>query len=681
MEDVKNTRYAIIGAAGFLGQHVLHQLLEKNNHSEILLIDKASSLGAIKIMHPEDFASTRIKMHWGVDICETSSLNAILKDVDIVIHLAAAIAYGKKNSKILHDVNVRGSENVIVQAKKSGVKKIIYISSFATLGCLDSRDKSYVADEICPNRLDSESYSYYARSKYLGEQIAMRSASRDFKVIVAVPGIMFGPGPGHHASVLPFHIAMQNKVSVVPQGGTNIIDVRDAASALVALCDARHERGKYLLMAHNLEHKELMQKIADGADRPLKLITLPRFLAPIFGGIASIVEFFSSKHSPYSKEGLIKAFKYRYFSNDKTIRDLGWRPKYSIEQTIVDTFDWLHRGPSRVNLPRVICNGPSPVVITGASGFLGQHLTQELLDRGHEVYILTRDKQKTEKLFPREKVHIIEASLLNPDTLQLPKNAHIFHCAGITGSVRVSKKEYYTANVEGTKNLLEAAIKSHAQSFNFVSTISAVGALGKSNKPMTELTKAKPKTYYGMSKLAAENMLMAYPTSIPITIVRPPIIYGPGQSDRSGSAALFKLCQNKIIPKLGERDSIIPLVYVKNLAAGFVDLSFKNTGKEIFHLSDPVPYTLPILSKTIDGLCNKKSYFIDVPYLLGAVFGYSADLVSFISQRDLGLCSELINNIAAHGSHLSIDKALSLGYKPTVNLEEGLRITMSPNRR
>lgn len=316
-------------------------------------------------------------------------------------------------------------------------------------------------------------------------------------------------------------------------------------------------------------------------------------------------------------------------------------------------------------------------VVTGATGFLGQYLTRDLIARGHEVFVVTRDAQKSQHIFKSDKVTIIEGCFMAPASLCLPEQADIFHCAGITGSIRATQHMYNEVNIQGTRHLFELALKHQARTFNFVSSISAVGAQGHLARPITEQTIPVPKTYYGFSKLAAENFLLTYSKApFPITIIRPSLIYGPGQSEQSGAGVLFKLCQNTLIPKLGSQHTVIPLGYVNNIASGFIDLSFSHSGTELFNLADPTPYSIHQLTMIINGILNKQSRFIHLPYIIGALCGLSADVISWTLKRDLGLCSELIKNIGNSGSHMSIDKALRSGYRPNMSLEEGLRLTL-----
>lgn len=342
IEGQEKKIYAIVGAGGFLGQHLLHLVLEHYQHDPhvlIKIIDKAHALEELHIIFPDDFASKQVQIYFGVDIANDDQLRGVLDGVTTVFHLAAAIAYGRKNKKILQETNVDGFKKIIEHAKKAGVKKIIYVSSFAALGCLDQDN---AADETCENHWDDEPYAHYGFSKFLAEQHAFESASDEFNIIVAAPGIMFGPGPGHHASILPFTLALNNKwFMLVPQGGTNIVDVRDVASALVLLAHPQHREGKYLLVAHNVKHHDLLSSITQALNRKLFLIEIPQFLAPILGSLAAVLEFILPKSSPYSKEGLVKAFKFRYFTNQKAVDVLGWTPQFTLEKTIQDTRDWI----------------------------------------------------------------------------------------------------------------------------------------------------------------------------------------------------------------------------------------------------------------------------------------------------------------------------------------------------
>ena len=134
-------------------------------------------------------------------------------------------------------------------------------------------------------------------------------------------------------------------------------------------------------------------------------------------------------------------------------------------------------------------------VVTGATGFLGQHLTRELFRRGFEVTLVTHQMEKAKAIFNDQPVHRIIGLSQNPSAaLDIPSGAAIFHCGAITGAVHTRKKDYTAANVDWTCQLLQLAIQNKAVSFTFISSLSAVGAQGSARDPITEKTTPKPRT-------------------------------------------------------------------------------------------------------------------------------------------------------------------------------------------
>lgn len=318
-----------------------------------------------------------------------------------------------------------------------------------------------------------------------------------------------------------------------------------------------------------------------------------------------------------------------------------------------------------------------PVIVTGATGFLGKYITRELVKRGYEVFVITRDYNKAAAIFKQDQVNIITASLADaPSLLKIPEKAGIFHCAGITGSIHASQYEYNQINIQGTHNLLKTAIKKQSSYFTFVSSISAVGAVGSLANPILETTKPQPKTYYGISKLAAENILLTEaPATLPITIVRPTLIYGPGQSALSGAELLFKLCEKTTIPLIGGNETFIPLIYVDNAATGIIDLSLHNQGKEIFNLADPDDVTIKTLAILINNHSNQKKRFITIPYSLINLISLAMNGASWLFKKDFGLSLENIKILANNGFVMKIDKSFQFGYQPKFTLKEGILLT------
>lgn len=169
------------------------------------------------------------------------------------------------------------------------------------------------------------------------------------------------------------------------------------------------------------------------------------------------------------------------------------------------------------------------ILLTGATGFLGSHIAEILANENHEVRCLVRSTSQLSFLNALPPVECRVGSL--EDSFFLKKAMQgvdaIVHNAGVTAAR--SSAEYYDVNVGSTIALLNAA-KSHAkklQRFVLVSSMSTTGPARGDQYPLTEQALLSPVSHYGFSKLMAEKVALAFANQIPITIIRPPIVYGP----------------------------------------------------------------------------------------------------------------------------------------------------------
>lgn len=206
--------------------------------------------------------------------------------------------------------------------------------------------------------------------------------------------------------------------------------------------------------------------------------------------------------------------------------------------------------------------------ITGATGFVGAALAEQLAEAGWELVTLVRAGSDTARLSE------LGATLVNGDlkdgstyATALAGCQVVFHCAALTG-VGHSVKSFYEVNLEGTRHLLDAAITAGVEKFVFVSSI-VVYELDRSIRVYDETQPLLSSSIdpYGCAKAAAENLCMAAHNrgAISARIVRPAFIYGPG--DRPGGflpemAAMIKHGKFRLID--GGHNPIA-LIYISDL--------------------------------------------------------------------------------------------------------------------
>ena len=221
--------------------------------------------------------------------------------------------------------------------------------------------------------------------------------------------------------------------------------------------------------------------------------------------------------------------------------------------------------------------------VTGGTGFVGSHLIDRLLEKGIEVYALKRKTSNIQWL-EGKKVKFVEGDLFSNEALEnvIKDMDYVFHVAGV---VKAKNKEgFERGNHLATKNLIEITHKVNPGIRKFVH-ISSLAVCGPTpgDEPLKETYIPKPMTTYGVTKYEAEKEILKYRDKMNVTIIRPPAVYGPRDTEIFLYFQTFKKGLNSLI---GFGEKFLSLVYVKELVEGIVLAaeSEKSNGQVLFHL-------------------------------------------------------------------------------------------------
>lgn len=167
------------------------------------------------------------------------------------------------------------------------------------------------------------------------------------------------------------------------------------------------------------------------------------------------------------------------------------------------------------------------VLVTGASGFIGTKLTERLVARGDEVVCLVRPSSKLDALEPLG-VRFAVGDVRDADAVRraVAGSDVVYHLAGLTTAFRAS--EMMQVNAEAFRNVAQAC--SSAANPPTLISVSSLAAAGPSlgERPRTESDPAAPVSHYGRAKRQAELIAEQFAGQVPITIIRPPIVFGEG---------------------------------------------------------------------------------------------------------------------------------------------------------
>jgi nucleoside-diphosphate-sugar epimerase len=238
------------------------------------------------------------------------------------------------------------------------------------------------------------------------------------------------------------------------------------------------------------------------------------------------------------------------------------------------------------------------VLITGATGFLGEHLTRRLLAHGGNVRVLARSAAKA-RLLVEQGAELVEGEIIDGQALRqaLRDVSVVYHLAGKLFIPGVPAAEYRRTHVEGTHTLL-AGCQEHGSIVRFVhcSTTGVLGVTG--DKPADETAPFRPTNAYEQTKLEAELLVRdAAKQGFPAVVVRPGLIYGPGDLHLLG---FFRSIQQGLFRPIGRRPVWLHPIYIDDMTEAFVHCA-EHPGAvgETFHIAGREPVTLETLAAAI----------------------------------------------------------------------------------
>ncbi|HKV40613.1 MAG TPA: NAD-dependent epimerase/dehydratase family protein, partial [Blastocatellia bacterium] len=313
-------------------------------------------------------------------------------------------------------------------------------------------------------------------------------------------------------------------------------------------------------------------------------------------------------------------------------------------------------------------------LVTGATGFVGSHLVEHLIEKGYRVRCLVRQNSNL-KYLNQDAVQFAQGGLDGRTDWDqaLTGVDSVYHVAGLTFARRAA--DYFSVNHKGTETILAESLKrrDRVKKFVYISSLAAVGP-SPDGRPVEESAEPKPITPYGRSKLLAEQAVIAVRDLLNVTIVRPPAVYGPRDY---AIYEFFKSISRGVAPAIGSGDMKISLVHVRDLVEGILlaGESRRSSGRTYF-ISSEMIYSVSSVNQALMEIIGRKARSIAVPRPVAYIAAILAEGVAALTRRPPVINRDKVKDFSQKYWTCSVEAAKrDLGYKQRTPLEIGLQST------
>lgn len=314
-------------------------------------------------------------------------------------------------------------------------------------------------------------------------------------------------------------------------------------------------------------------------------------------------------------------------------------------------------------------------VVTGGNGFVGSHLVDFLIEKKHKVRCIVRESSNL-KWLEGKPVEIYKCGLFDKNRLKdvLKDADYLYHVAGVVKAK--TENGYYSGNVETTRNLLDVLLEVNTK-IRKVVVVTSLTACGPTtlDKPCNETFTPKPITTYGKSKLAQEELAKTYMEKLPITIVRPPAVFGERDTE---IFLVFKTYKSGLMTLIGFNKKLLSLVYVKDLAEGIYLAGISDkSGSQTYFISSDELYNWPQIGDVIAKVFGKKAFTLRLPHFLVYTVAVFAQFFAMFSSKPATFNIEKAKDFVQEAWTCDVTKAKSeLGFRQNYTLEEALQNTI-----
>ncbi len=319
--------YLVTGATGHVGSVLVSELLKRNEQVRVLVLPGHGK-----------HLPRRLEIADG-NITEESTLIPFFDrmgyDSVTLIHCAALITVASALNPHVWDINVNGTENVMRQALRAGVERVIYVSS---VHAIPEKPKPEVITEVSSFSPDLV-HGQYAKSKAAAAQKVLDYAQKGLNVSIVHPSGIIGPGDTQNRNhmIRTMQAMVKGTIPVALRGGYDFVDSRDVVSGILA-CEEKGRAGEcYILNGHYITVVDLLNTVRRIRGKKERKFEVPHAVARAAAPVSERVSMLFTKKVPLFTPYSVYTLRTNgNFSHEKATREFGYAPR-PIEESIRDS--------------------------------------------------------------------------------------------------------------------------------------------------------------------------------------------------------------------------------------------------------------------------------------------------------------------------------------------------------
>lgn len=324
----------VTGATGHIGNVLVKELLSKGETVRVFVLPD-EDLSPLEGMNVEIFRG---------DVLNPSSISQALQGIENVFHLAGIISIMPGEDKLVHDVNVTGTYNMVKAAHAAGVKRFVYTSS---IHAFKRVQHGVIIDEEVPIDPDA-SIAAYDRSKAEATLAVLAETKMGFPAVIVCPTGVIGPFDykGSEIGVL-IHDWMDHRVNFIIEGEYDFVDVRDVVQGMISARDKGEIGQIYILSGELVRVIDIWRMVKELVDFKSSFIQIPTRIALAAARFTQYIYnhyHVKPRFTTYSIETL---HSNAVINNVKARSVLGYHPR-SLRETIADTVHWWRQRAKKI---------------------------------------------------------------------------------------------------------------------------------------------------------------------------------------------------------------------------------------------------------------------------------------------------------------------------------------------